>query len=166
MEVLDKDRRCAWYCGSRTEELCVPGSSECSDDLARRNCRVSTLEPDEGTGAYGSAGGMSRRKGIETSVNTNVPSVSSSRNRPVSSLKINDDRVDQKNALSPNAASGKAVAVPRCSGKLVAATTALVWLSYAYHAVSNWLTCLDGRRKGRAAPKSREKDKERQQHHA
>lgn len=95
---------------------------ECSDDLARRNCRVSTLELEEDTGTYGSVGGMRRRKGIEMRVSTKVPNASSNRNRPVSSLKISDDMVDQKNALNPKAASGNAVAVPRWSGKLVAAT--------------------------------------------
>lgn len=65
---------------------------------------------------------MIRRKGIETRVKKNAPSANSKRNRPVSSWKISEDIVDQKNALRPNAANGKAVAVPRWSGKLDAAT--------------------------------------------
>ena len=69
---------------------------------------------------------MIRRKGIETIVKKNVPSANSKRNRPVSSWKIRDDIVDQKNALRPKAASGKAVAVPRWSGKLEAATVPVV----------------------------------------
>lgn len=39
----------------------------------------------------------------------------------MSSLKMAVDSVDQKNALKPKDAKGNAVAVPRWSGKLVAA---------------------------------------------
>ena len=65
--------------------------------------------------------GSIRIRGIETNVNEDVPTASNKRNRPVSPLKKVDDRVDQNKALSPKAAIGKAVAVPRCSGKFEAA---------------------------------------------
>lgn len=50
-----------------------------------------------------------------------VPIASKRRNRPVSSLKMIADMVDQKKALRPKAARGNAVAVPRCVGKFDAA---------------------------------------------
>ena len=124
---MDCDRPRAEGCGSRVEELCVPGSSdsprsgECSEDLVRRSRLVSTLDPDEESGEYGSLTGMTRRNGIEMRVKEKVPSANRRRNRPVSSLKMAVDSVDQKNALKPKDAKGNAVAVPRWSGKLVAA---------------------------------------------
>lgn len=69
---------------------------------------------------YGSLARI-RRKGIEQKDKTEVPSAKSKRKRPVSSLKRSVEMLDQNSALSPNAASGKAVAVPRWSGKLDAA---------------------------------------------
>lgn len=65
--------------------------------------------------------GMIRRNGIEMRFKKKVPSANSRRNRPVSSLKMAVDNEDQKKALKPKAAKGKAVAVPRWSGKLDAA---------------------------------------------
>jgi hypothetical protein len=54
-----------------------------------------------------------RIKGVDTKDSIEVPSASRRRNAPVSSLKARVDTVDQKKALRPNAARGKAVAVPR-----------------------------------------------------
>lgn len=79
------------------------------------------LDSDEESGEYGSLTGMTRRNGIEMRVKEKVPSANRRRNRPVSSLKMAVDSVDQKNALKPKDAKGNAVAVPRWSGKLVAA---------------------------------------------
>ena len=62
-----------------------------------------------------------RIRGIETNVNKDVPTASNKRKRPVSPLKKIDDKLDQNKALRPKAAIGKAVAVPRCSGKFEAA---------------------------------------------
>ena len=52
-------------------------------------------------------------KGVDTKDKIEVPRASRRRNAPVSSLKAIVDTVDQKKALRPNAARGKAVAVPR-----------------------------------------------------
>lgn len=49
----------------------------------------------------------------ETRTIIEVPSARRRRKRPVSSLKARLDTVDQKKALSPKAARGNAVAVPR-----------------------------------------------------
>lgn len=62
---------------------------------------------------------------MEQNARIDVPRASRRRKRPVSSLKMNVDTFDQKSALSPNAASGNAVAVPRCSGKFEAAAIGL-----------------------------------------
>lgn len=59
--------------------------------------------------------------GMDTRFRMQVPIASKRRNRPVSSLKMTADMVDQKNALRPKAAKGNAVAVPRCVGKFDAA---------------------------------------------
>jgi hypothetical protein len=69
---------------------------------------------------YGSLARM-RRNGIEQKDKIEVPSARSKRKRPVSSLKMRVEMLDQNSALRPKAANGKAVAVPRCSGKLHAA---------------------------------------------
>lgn len=60
-------------------------------------------------------------KGVEKRLIREVPRASMRRNRPVSPWNRTADIVDQKKALRPNAARGNAVAVPRCSGKFVAA---------------------------------------------
>jgi hypothetical protein len=60
-------------------------------------------------------------KGVEKRLIRDVPKASMRRNRPVSPWNRTADIVDQKKALRPNAARGNAVAVPRCSGKFVAA---------------------------------------------
>jgi hypothetical protein len=60
-------------------------------------------------------------KGKEQRLSREVPRASKRRNRPVSLWNKIADAVDQKKALSPKAARGKAVAVPRFSGKFVAA---------------------------------------------
>lgn len=108
---------------------CIPASLEsprleCSSvDLGLRNGLDST-ERRADTGAYGpvaGGGAKSRIKGKETRFMTEVPRDSRRRNRPASPLNKIADKVDQKKALSPNAARGNAVAVPRCSGKFVAA---------------------------------------------
>lgn len=59
-----------------------------------------------------------------------VPIASKRRNRPVSSLKMTADMVDQKNALRPKAAKGNAVAVPRCVGKFDAAKRFGAYVSF------------------------------------
>lgn len=61
-----------------------------------------------------------------------MPSAKSRRKRPVSSLKAKVDTLDQNKALSPKAASGNAVAVPRWSGKLVAAEAEGISFPSAY----------------------------------
>jgi hypothetical protein len=58
---------------------------------------------------------------MEQKERTDVPIAKRRRNRPVSSLKTRVEMLDQKRALNPKAASGKAVAVPRWSGKFEAA---------------------------------------------
>jgi hypothetical protein len=62
---------------------------------------------------YDSVGGMIRRKGMEMRFRRQVPRANRRRNLPISSLKIKDETLDQKKALRPKAAKGKAVAVPR-----------------------------------------------------
>jgi hypothetical protein len=64
---------------------------------------------------------MSRINGTERKFRREVPTASKRRKRPTSPWNRIVDVVDQKKALSPNAAKGNAVAVPRCSGKFVAA---------------------------------------------
>lgn len=57
----------------------------------------------------------------DTRIIADVPTESTSRKPPVSSWKATADIVEKKKALSPKAASGKAVAEPRCLGKFDAA---------------------------------------------
>jgi hypothetical protein len=59
--------------------------------------------------------------GTERKFRRDVPTASKRRKRPTSPWNRIADVVDQKKALRPNAAKGNAVAVPRCSGKFVAA---------------------------------------------
>lgn len=51
----------------------------------------------------------------------NVPTARRRRKWPVSSSKANEDMVAKKNALSPKAARGKAVELPRWLGQFKAA---------------------------------------------
>lgn len=96
--------------------------SASSDADGRRRRRDSMGSPGlvPGTDEYGSAGKI-RRNGMDTSARIEVPQARSRRKAPVSSLKTRVETLDQNNALSPKAAKGKAVAVPRWSGKLEAA---------------------------------------------
>lgn len=55
-------------------------------------------------------------KNDETRTKTVVPTDNRRRNFPVSPLKAIVDMVEKKNALRPNAARGKEVAVPRWFG--------------------------------------------------
>jgi hypothetical protein len=64
---------------------------------------------------------MSRINGTERKFRREVPTASKRRKRPTSPWNRIADVVDQKKALRPKAARGNAVAVPRCSGKFVAA---------------------------------------------
>lgn len=60
--------------------------------------------------------GMTRRKKKPTKHMANVPTASSNRKCAVSSSNAIEEIVAKKKALRPNAASGKAVAVPRWLG--------------------------------------------------
>lgn len=107
---------------------CIPASLESpilgcgSVGLGLRNGLDSTERCD--TGEYGPVdgdGAKSRIKGKDTRFMIDVPRDSKRRNWPASPLNRIADKVDQNKALNPNAARGNAVAVPRCSGKFVAA---------------------------------------------
>lgn len=62
--------------------------------------------------------GSTRRKKNETKVMPKVPAASKSRKSPVLPGKVYWAKMEKKNALRPNAANGKAVAVPRWFGQL------------------------------------------------
>lgn len=145
---------------------CIPASLEspileCSSvDLGLRSGLDST-ERRADTGAYGPVGGRgvkSRIKGKETRFMTEVPRDSRRRNRPGSPLNRTADNVDQKKALRPNAARGNAVAVPRCSGKFVAARLDILDKIKAGRLLVR--TSLDRSAKGRTAPETSQEREE------
>lgn len=108
---------------------CVPGSSAksmewcfLSPDIERVNrvdwgCRRSL----SGNLRYDWGCGMTRRKKNPTKHMAKVPTARRRRKWPVSSSKANEDMVAKKKALSPKAARGKAVALPRWLGQFKAA---------------------------------------------
>ena len=115
-DATECDRACTGYCScSKAVEPC---RSESSSTVSRSPDSCAPCGMDE----YGSLGRI-RRNGIEAKDRIEVPRARSRRKRPVSSLKMRVDRLDQNSALSPKAAIGKAVAVPRWSGKFDAAGT-------------------------------------------
>lgn len=123
---------------SSTAVGCVPGSSaKCmewcflSPDIERVNrvdweCRRSL----SGNVRYDWGCGMTRRKKNPTKHMANVPTARRRRKWPVSSSKANEDMVAKKNALSPKAARGKAVALPRWLGQFKAAEDR--WISKSH----------------------------------
>lgn len=114
---------------SSTAVGCVPGSSAkrmgwcfLSPDIepvirVDWECRRSL----SGNVRYEWGCGMTRRKKNPTKHMANVPTARRRRKWPVSSSKANEDIVAKKNALSPKAARGKAVELPRWLGQFKAA---------------------------------------------
>lgn len=114
---------------SSTAVGCVPDSSAkgmewrfLSPEIERVNrvdwgCRWSL----SGNAWYDWGCGITRRKKNPTKHMVNVPTARSRRKWPVSSSKANEDTVAKKKALSPKAARGKAVALPRWLGQFKAA---------------------------------------------
>lgn len=119
---------------SSTAAYCVPGPSEVSrffdnsgvfDFKAVLESRLVDWGASVGTWVYEGGNGVVRRNGMGAAAKIVVPMVAKRRNVSASSL-IPLEALAKKNALSPKAASGKAVAVPLCAGKLTAAREQLV----------------------------------------
>lgn len=164
-DTVDNDLACTGGCDSKALVLCVPASS--SSALWRKSVDLVLCSLVDSTGLdgckigkYGSLGGKIRSIGIETRFKIDVPRANNNKNRPVSSLKMSVETVDQKKALRPNAAKGNAVAVPRWSGKFDAAIFRLSYLMQLTEVRRN--TCLYGCWKSRAASKTSKKSKEAQ----